>query len=252
MSRLRGALASLIMLLSLSGCGTPESGSSPLPNAPRSTPVATAAPVPASDQHAAYPLAAAYPLPVEQAHTLPSIRPLNAESQTAVAFGTVIALRRMVAQQTAVARGPITPAPLTTDVPDIPIPPADATPLPGGGILVENLDSYPYEVMENVWFFKHEGKRYSVYAGVTTYRDESGVRHKTNQGVVLLDIRWDSPYGPGFPDQRLSGSYPTPSTDGPARIIDAHIKGDQFLATVETAGGSRFIFDVMQRTFSTP
>jgi len=96
---------------------------------------------------------------------------------------------------------------------------------------------------ENAWSYEIGDTAYYVYAG----RQGHGPEHDQdfNQGLLVVRI-FDIPSD----TTRSTTFYKTPRSDGPARIVDAQVQGQQMDLTVVTEGGSRYLFNVNTGAFT--
>lgn len=93
----------------------------------------------------------------------------------------------------------------------------------------------------NSWYYQIDDNMLTVYAGRQGHGTENDQDIK--QGMVIV-VDWTT----GAP--REVSSNKTPVVDGPARIVDAQVEGEQITLTIATEGGSRYRFHVNTGQFT--
>jgi hypothetical protein len=110
-----------------------------------------------------------------------------------------------------------------------------------------------HNLYQSLWSYDQGDRTIQVVAGARVFEEGPGGPHRLEepyQGIILQGRAWTDE----FDNARFGeeGEVELPVRDGPARIVDARVQGQQMLLTVTTAGGSVYVYDVLQRTLGAP
>lgn len=138
------------------------------------------------------------------------------------------------------------------------------SPIPGGynqlydsGFLADlknsRFNNNNYNRYTSLWSYDYGDRTIEVAAGAQVFQEGPHGPYRLEepyQGLLQPGRSWMDEYDNlhfGEEDEVI-----LPVRDGPARVVDAHVQGDQMLLTVTTAGGSVYVYNVLQRTLSAP